>query len=365
MATIYDVAKLAGVSPKTVSRAINGDAPVGKKTKAAVDAAITQLGYVPSNAARMMRSNKSGLIGLITGAISQTNDTPEPTGLPDLFIVQGIQKVMAERGMTLMIADTAGSADNIPHLLRTFQEHRAEGILYVADYHKEITLPHVVTDLTIVLANCFDAAGHPAILPDDRKGQYDLVRRLIAAGHHRIANLRLPENYIASHLRFAGYQAAMDDAGLDCDPALSHLILPDDDPNQVVQIKSTLANVLNMDAPPTVICCGNDKMALRVYGVLRSMGLRIPEDISVTGYDNYALIAETLFPALTTVELPYARMGVAAGTLLLDLIQSKTSAPSHPISVDGPVFWRSSVTDLFKSNAHLFQNHGRLPNETL
>lgn len=109
----------------------------------------------------------------------------------------------------------------------------------------------------------------------------------------------------------------------------------------------------------------NDKMALRVYGVLRSMGLRIPEDISVTGYDNYALIAETLFPALTTVELPYARMGVAAGTLLLDLIQSKTSAPSHPISVDGPVFWRSSVTDLFKSNAHLFQNHGRLPNETL
>ena len=95
MATIYDVAKIAGVSPKTVSRVLNGDAPVGEKTREAVEKAILELGYVPSNAARMMRSSRSGLIGLITGAISTTSDGNDPKGLPDLLIVQGIQSVMS------------------------------------------------------------------------------------------------------------------------------------------------------------------------------------------------------------------------------------------------------------------------------
>ena len=88
MATIYDVAKAAGVSAKTVSRVLNQDAPVGRETREKVEPAINALSYVSSNAARMMRSNRSGIVGLITGAISQTSDNPELTGLPDLFIVQ-------------------------------------------------------------------------------------------------------------------------------------------------------------------------------------------------------------------------------------------------------------------------------------
>ncbi len=87
MATIYDVARPAGVSAKTVSRFINGDGPVSPATRAAVQAAITALGYVPSSAARMMRSNHSGRIGLITGAISMTPEPDQPAGLPELFIV--------------------------------------------------------------------------------------------------------------------------------------------------------------------------------------------------------------------------------------------------------------------------------------
>ena len=90
MAAIYGVARVANVSPKTVSRVLNGDAPVGRETRVAVEAAIAQLGYVPSNAARMMRSNRSGLVGLITGAISTTQEPTQPAGLPDMFIVQGI-----------------------------------------------------------------------------------------------------------------------------------------------------------------------------------------------------------------------------------------------------------------------------------
>ena len=85
MSTIYDVARMAGVSAKTVSRVLNRDAPVGKDTREAVEKAMAQLGYVPSNAARMMRSNKSGLIGLITGAISGQPEPIQPDGLPELF----------------------------------------------------------------------------------------------------------------------------------------------------------------------------------------------------------------------------------------------------------------------------------------
>lgn len=350
MTTIYDVAKVAGVSPKTVSRVLNRDAPVGKKTREAVEAAIAELGYVPSNAARMMRSNKSGLVGLITGAISQTNDTPEPTGLPDLFIVQGIQKVMAAKNKTLMIADTAGSGDNISHMLRTFQEHRAEGVIFVAEYHQEVELPQVADDLPIVLANCYDEKSTAAVLPDDRKGQRDLALRLIKAGHNRIASLRLPEYMAASELRHLGYQDALSSSGIEYDSSLVEIVVSDDDPKQIGQLKSTLTTWLKSDEPPTVICCGNDKMAMRVYGVLRSMGVNIPEDVSITGYDNYALIAETLFPALTTVELPYAKMGVRTAERLLDLIDAKSVDSPNPELVDGPVFWRSSVTDFFNGS---------------
>ena len=133
MATIYDVARIAGVSPKTVSRVLNGDAPVGKSTREVVEAAIAQLDYVPSNAARMMRSQRSGLIGLITGAISMSPEPTQPAGLPELFIVQGIQKSLANSGMTLMIADTGGVVEKAAPLIDTFLRHRVDGLIYVAE----------------------------------------------------------------------------------------------------------------------------------------------------------------------------------------------------------------------------------------
>ena len=119
MATIYDVAKAANVSPKTVSRVLNGDAPVGKETRDAVEAAMAALGYVPSSAARMMRSNKSGLIGLITGAISANIETAV-AGLPELLLVRGVQQTIASSGKTLMIADSGGGSTGSRDLIKTF-----------------------------------------------------------------------------------------------------------------------------------------------------------------------------------------------------------------------------------------------------
>lgn len=350
MATIYDVAKAANVSPKTVSRVLNGDAPVGKKTRDAVNAAIATLGYVPSNAAQMMRSNKSGLIGLITGAISATTENVHVAGLPELLLVQGIQQTIALSGKTLMIADSGGHRDRVPNLLETFVRHRVEGLIYVAEYHQQVQLPRLPHDIPMVLTNCFDTAGTPAVLPDDRRGQHDLVKRLIEAGHERIAYLTLRDDIVATGLRKAGYRDALGEAALPYDAALvqcCELANPD---GETQVLWDAIDRMLRLPSPPTVFCCGNDRLALKVYGILRSRGLKVPDEISVAGYDNYRVIAETLYPPLTTVELPYTAMGVRAAQRLLGLISGESRDDPSPVIVAGPVHWRGSVTERRPSN---------------
>ena len=350
MATIYDVAKAAGVSPKTVSRVLNGDAPVKKDTLHRVRSAIDALGYVPSSAARSMRSNKSGLIGLITGAISIRAEEMTTSGLPDLFIVQGIQKAIESSGKTLLIADTGGRSEKVPNLIRTFEQHRVEGIIYVADFHRPVSLPKIASDVQLVLANCYDDQGTPAVLPHDQKGQYDLVRALIAKGHRRIAYLTLSENLDATRLRSQGYREALADAGIAFDPALvipADIDLPDTDA-EVQLLWDAIDRVLALSEPPTVICFGNDRMAMRAYGILRSRGLDLPGDISLAGYDNYRLITETLYPTLTSAELPYAAMGIRATQLLLRLIDGDT-APDAPLLVSGAVSHGGSVREIARN----------------
>jgi len=118
------------------------------------------------------------------------------------------------------------------------------------------------------------------------------------------------------------------------------------------RLMNSLEKILRLSNPPTVICCGNDEMALRVYGLLRTKGIKVPEEISIAGFDNYRTIAETLFPPLTTVELPYQAMGRAAARALLTRIGGEASVEKGPMLVSGPVVWRSSVTAL-NSVSHL------------
>ncbi|KQN75174.1 MULTISPECIES: LacI family DNA-binding transcriptional regulator [unclassified Devosia] len=341
MATIYDVAKAAGVSPKTVSRVMNGDAPVNEKTREAVEAAMLSLNYVPSSAARTMRSQRSGLIGMITGAISTTHHF-EDTGLPEIYLVQGAQRVIAQSNRTLLIADSGGQVDRIPALLQTFREHRVEGVLYVAEYHREVSLPANLRDRPMVLVNCFDADETPAVLPDDAGGQFTLVDGLIKRGHRRIGFLTLPEQQIASGLRMDGYRRALESNGIAFNEQLVQVGALANAAHEFDLLWDALDRVLR--AEPTVICCANDKMAMRVYGLLRERGMAIPRDISVAGYDDYRMIAEHLHPGLTSAQLPYAAMGARAADKLLRLIAGtqRPGEPAHEL-VSGPVAWRDSV----------------------
>ncbi len=294
----------------------------------------------------MMRSNRSGLIGLITGALSQKLEPAEPTGLPDLYIVQGVQQVLARSGMTLMVADTGGASEQVEGLLQTFLQHRVEAVIYVADFHKKIELNVGHVRQPVLLVNCFDDLGTPAIVPDDKQCQFDLVMDLIRSGHKRIAYLTLAPEMEASPLRIAGYRAALEQSGLPYNDSLVIQARGLDDHDDGHLLLAALQDVIAMRDRPTVICCGNDEMALRTYGVLRSRGLKVPDEISVAGFDNYRAIAETLYPPLTTVELPYRKMGQRAAERVLSLIGDEGREAGGLEKVAGPVHWRSSVTAL-------------------
>ncbi len=345
MTTIYDVARTAGVSPKTVSRVLNRDAPVSQATRDAVEAAIQTLGYVPSNAARTMRSSKTGLIGLISGAISEAEASPEQSGLPEIYIFQGIQNVLRPAGKTLLIADTGGDPTSIPSLVRTFAEHRVEGLLYVAPYHQLVTLPEPAGVGAFVIVNGFDTDGAPCVVPDDYAGQKAITERLIEIGHRRIAYLSLPEDLVATRERTQGFIDAHTEAGLDVDPKLirpADCLSPATEDRRSV-LRFALDAVLALPDPPTVICTGNDRLALQLYGRLRSRGIRVPEDMSIAGYDDYRLISETLFPPLTTIELPYHRMGRAAAEMLLQRLSGDGPPEAETKRIAGDVKWRDSV----------------------
>ncbi len=346
MATIYDVAKAAGVSPKTVSRVLNRDAPVGAETRKKVERAMGRLGYVRSNAARMMRSNRSGLIGLVSGAISDTTGQTEVAGLPDTLILQGVQQVVGESGKTLMIADTGGDREKVAPLVHTFLEHRVEGLIFVAAYHREVQPRMAGAGVPVVLANCYDAVGTPSVIPDDREGQRLLVSRLIEAGHRRIGFLTLDPSMRAGVLRPLGYRDALTAAGIAFDQALVEPAYDQGETEASAALATPVARLLALDAPPTVICCGNDAMAMQLYGLLRARGIRVPEDMSVAGYDDHRIIAQTLHPPLTTAALPYLDIGRRAAGRLLGLVDGADPETVNPVLVPGPVAWRSSVTVL-------------------
>lgn len=224
----------------------------------------------------------------------------------------------------------------------TFHQYRVEGLILVAEYHQKIDLP-AYPGSPMVLANCFDDANTVAVLPDDRQGQYDLTQRLFDEGHRRIAFASLAPRMEASRLRMEGYQRAHQDRGLSIDPDLiveAETALERISSERLLQF---LTKVTSLNDPATVICLGNDEMAMRAYGMLRSHGFSLPEDISVAGFDNYRAIAEALYPPLTTVDLPYSEMGRRAARELLGLINNPESRRDIPVLVQGPVRWRDSV----------------------
>jgi LacI family transcriptional regulator len=335
MATITTVAARAGVSIKTVSRVMNEPDSVAEATRERVLAVAAELNFVPDQRARAMRSGRSGVVGFLSDVIATTPYSVD--------IVRGVEDALAERGISLLIGNTENRPGGLPTILRSFRASRVEGIVFATMFHRQADEFAAGESLPAVLVNCFfTGGGIPTVLPDDEAGGHAVGKYLIGLGHRRIAYLTLPPDAEATRLRRSGLMRAFADAGAPFPAGLvvaGQLSAPHLDQNFAYE---TALELLGRRPRPTAIFCGNDELALQVYNAAAALGVRIPDDLSVVGYDDYHLFSQGLRPALTTVELPYRRMGRIAAGLLTQRI-SDGPAATQTIRVEGPLVVRHST----------------------
>lgn len=322
MATLREVALRAGVSIKTVSRIVNDDPAVHAKTREKVQVHLDGLRYVPNHAARLMRKGVSSVYGLMTDAVATTPYSVD--------IVRGAQAALTDRHQTLLIASTDGDPIREAELWEMFRAHRVAGVAYASMFHRAHDVGRNAFRESIVLANCF-ASGEDrtSIVPDDEQGGYLQARYLLERGHRNIGIITLIPDIVATKLRCAGIRRAFNEAGVAYDEALEQRGRVGPVGHEKSVTREVAQTMLQSANRPTATICGNDQIAMQIYAVASSLGLSIPEDLSVMGFDDLQLISETLYPKLTTVALPYFEIGKRA----MEVMNSASGEEPTPHSV--------------------------------
>ena len=327
MSTIHDVAEKAGVSIKTVSRVLNDASSVSEKTRKKIEQAMQQLDFAPSAAARMLRGRPTDLVAVIAEQLTTTPDSAE--------IIKGIQSVCERMGKMLLIGETGGNAQTASRLVADMRERRVEAIMFATPFHAQVTIEPILGATPTVLANCFEApARYPQIVPDDEEGGYVAAQLVLKAGHKKIALLQLIPHMVATDLRFQGFMRAMGEHGVT--PRTEWLLhgaapIPD---AEFSHLQEAIARLFASADQPTAILCGNDKMAMRAIFILQRRGLRVPDDVSVVGFDDFRLISEALDPGLTTVALPYREMGELAARQAIGADAGAGTVRVHCVAVE-------------------------------
>ncbi len=333
-ATSQDVADLAGVSRSAVSLVLNGrgQGNISAENQAAILAAAKELDYSPNPVALSLRTRRSSTIGVVTDSIATSASAGR--------LLQGASDRAAANGYLLLVIDTQRDRDAEERACETLRTRQVDGFIYAAMSLKPYEPSPGLADSIAVLANCFDPSGGvPSFIPDEVAGARAATRQLIDHGHREIIMLTGTSDMIASGLREQGYRGAMVDAGLS--------------PAQPVPAgweidKGYLAamHVLTTRDPrPTAVFVVNDRAAIGVYLAAANLGLAVPGDLSVVGYDDDENVAPWLVPSLTTVRLPHREMGLSAMQYLLDRFAHGDPAPiaTSQVLIDCPLVIRESV----------------------
>jgi LacI family transcriptional regulator len=335
---IRDVAELAGVSVTTVSHVLN-DTPqmrVAPETRERVREAAKTLGYGPNRMARALRTNKSGLIGLLSEEIATTPHAGR--------IILGAQDAAREHDLTLVIVNAERESSGGSHRedVQTLIDRQVEAVLYATMYHRQVSLPPNLQGVPAVLIDSTDRAGIvPAVVPDEVGGAVAAVTHLVEAGHTRIAFLNNDDDVPATHERLIGYRQVLTEHGIPIDESLIVQA-----PSETLPGYALARDVLSRPDRPTALFCYNDRMAMGAYRAATELGLDIPNDLSTVGFDNQELIAANLFPGLTTVALPHYEMGVWAVETLVHLLSGEAeykALADSPTRLECPLVIRGSV----------------------
>ena len=315
--TITDIARLAGVSKKTVSRVINQEPYVNKATRERIEAIIAEHGYQPDPQARGLAFRRSFLVGLI-------HDNPNSQYVENVHL--GILDALASRGYELVIRPCDRRSPTFLDDMRVFVERlRLFGVVLTPSVSEDERLAKLLesANCPYVRITCA-AVDKPSrlVLTRDAHGAAAAARRLAELGHRRIAYISGPPLFRSAHERREGFIAGLAEYGLELAPELT---VPG-----AYTYESGLArgrDLLARSDRPTAIFAGNDEMATGVYGAAHELGLRIPEDLSIVGFDD-APIATRMWPAMTSVRLPVREMGRAAAEQLFAKPKDPTKTPT-------------------------------------
>ncbi len=312
-----DVAARAGVSAQTVSNLVNGRTHLmTEETRARVSSAMAQLGYHPNSAARGLRSSRSYTLAFLL-LDQDARFLADP--MTDL-IIAGIGEIARDRGYGLLIQ--AGRPDSPSDtLLAPLLQHRADGAFLFLSGEPELRRWYArrIVELgapAVVFEDVEPAPNITSLTAADRDGARRLAEHLLSKGHRRIAFVAARVPWPMIEQRRLGYRDALRAAGVDIDPELERF-----EGTWSTQGGPALADqLLSLDRPPTAIMCGNDLLALGVLQELRRRGLRVPDDVAVTGFNNFDF-AEFVDPPLTTVSTPGYEMGRAGAQNLIDALE--------------------------------------------
>ena len=344
MPTIYDVARKAGVSPKTVSRVLNKEPNVRQTTLEAVERAIQHLDYRPSTAARLMKSQHTRVVGFLTDRVVTS---PEANA-----IARGVSEAAQAQGYTVIFLNELSSdAPLVGHAVNQLLDLKVDGMIYASHLLQQIDVSgYTDTSKPLVLANCFSADNtYTSVIPDDYRGGQLAGEMIIGKGHRQVTMLNLDEPSIAAGDRAAGFMAAFAEAGLTAPEVITSIFEDAGSWDEHRHVPGILDEVLARPDRPSVLFCGNDKLAMVVYGLLALRGFRVPDDISVVCYDDLPYICELFRPRLSSVSIAHDVIGQRAFTELHRQLNGLTgdalSAPA-PIKVAGAPYARASLSQV-------------------
>lgn len=313
--TLQDVARRAQVSTATVSRCLNAPERVSEKTRERVMEAVRSLGYSPNFGAQALAAKRTNTMGAV---IPTMENAIFASGL------QAFQETLREKGVTLLVASSSYRPDIEEEQIRALVARGADGLLLIgARRDPEIYQFLARRGVPVVIAWSYDpAAPAPCVGFDNRAAMKALTQAVLAHGHRRLGVISAPTalNDRADD-RVSGVRAALTEAGLDPD-ALAVI----ETPYGIDTGADAFRTLMKRDSRPTGVMCGNDVLAVGALKAAKQLGMRVPEDVSITGFDDIEL-ARVAEPPLTTVHAPLRRMGAEAARIALAMARGE-SAPT-------------------------------------
>jgi LacI family transcriptional regulator len=318
--TLKDVARLAGVHPGTVSKALSPRSrrEVSPSTVEIVLEAARELGYHPDPIARSLRTKRSNVVGIILPDL--TNPVFPPA-------VRGIEDALREHGYTALIASTDNDLEREAEIFRAMQGRRVDGFIIATARRQHPLLRSAVEDGVplVQLNRVTDDVDAPAVLVDDTGGMRTAVDHLLQLGHRRLVHLAGPSDLSTAEVRRQAFLTACERHG----DAVEEARVVECDAYSIDSGARATRKIFRQAASPsTGVLAGNDLIALGTYQVCREMGKDIPRDVSVVGFNDMPFV-DMFQPALTTVHVPQYQIGLETARLLLERLENDEAMSKH------------------------------------